>query len=84
MVKNTCCPCKEFRFGFQHPDAGSETPITLISGGPVLSSDFCRHQTCTWCTHIHSRKVLIHIKYSFKEKSTTETSKHFRLNEQHV
>jgi hypothetical protein len=80
VKKSTCCSCKELGLGSQHPDASSETSITLVSGGTVPSSDFCRHQTCTWCTCIHSRKVLIHIKYFLKEKFAKKPSKHSMLN----
>lgn len=49
-------------FGSQSPHEVLQPSVTSVpgGGGVMLSSDFCGHQSSTWCTDKHEGKGLMH------------------------
>jgi len=56
IVKNTCCSYREPRFDSQHPQGGSQPPVTPALGDLMTSSDLHRHQTLRRSTYTHVYK----------------------------
>lgn len=60
-VKSTCCSFRVPVFISQHPHGASQPSVTPVSGDPIPSSDFHRHQACVWHIYIHGSRTS-HIK----------------------
>lgn len=60
-VKNTSCSCRGTRFSSQHPNDGSQLPVTPMLGALTISSFFRGDQKCMRCLYMW-RQTLMYMK----------------------